>query len=204
MKKVFTVFAALLLLLGALGSAEAFTSYIEIRPVGQHEVDAGDPFNVDIYLVGDGTETLFTYGFDIGFDATELTYVDAVELWPAPPYVPPTTGYMDLTLLEYFDETKTVGAFDGMTLPFGAPGKLIDDIHLGTIEFIVNDPVKLFDGDDDVWVHYRAGMGVTIDNVIVFPESTGPSVGAVPIPGALWLLGSGLLGMIGIRRHRRK
>lgn len=203
MRKLIIFVASVLLVLGAASSAPAYISYIDIRPGGQHEVQAGDPFNVDVYLVGDGTEVLFTYGFDIGFDASELTYVNATEFWPQPPYVGNTTGYMDLTALEYFDETKTVGAFDGCPLPFGAPGKLIDEIHLGTIEFTVNDPVKLFDGEDDVWVHYRTGMGVTIDSVIVFPESTGPSVGAVPIPAAAWLLGSGLLGLIGIRRHRK-
>ena len=40
------------------------------------------------------------------------------------------------------------------------------------------------------WEDWTATMTVT-------------SISPVPIPGALWLLGSGLIGLIGIRRFRK-
>lgn len=36
------------------------------------------------------------------------------------------------------------------------------------------------------------------------PDEYPPTPGAVPIPAAAWLLGSGLLGMVGIARGRRR
>ena len=40
-------------------------------------------------------------------------------------------------------------------------------------------------------------------NVSVAIANDDNNVGAVPIPGAVWLLGSGLLGLVGIRRKKR-
>ncbi len=43
---------------------------------------------------------------------------------------------------------------------------------------------------------YREDIGLTINDYIVRPDSGG----VVPLPGAVWLLGSGLIGLAGIRK----
>ena len=59
------------------------------------------------------------------------------------------------------------------------------------------------DGDEVVaWSNalnsptYRTDSGFTTTDFIVRPDS----VGVVPVPGAVWLLGSGLIGLAGIRK----
>jgi len=60
------------------------------------------------------------------------------------------------------------------------------------------DQATYFGYDRDHWIHDGIGYfgtGADWDAIGV--------INAVPIPGALWLLGSGLLGLIGIRRKRQ-
>ncbi|MBN2808381.1 MAG: VPLPA-CTERM sorting domain-containing protein [Deltaproteobacteria bacterium] len=40
-------------------------------------------------------------------------------------------------------------------------------------------------------------------NISVGVANDDDNIGAVPIPGAIWLLGSGLLGMVGMRRRKK-
>lgn len=205
MKKFFTIFVSLLLVMGAVNLASA--AYVDIRPnqPDPYSVSPGDPFSVEIWLTGDGgssSEVLTNYAFDICFDSTELEYVSATETW-AP-------GYMDIAPLYYNYDEERLDKVPGYTAPavenvdgftFGSL-TLTYPVYMGSIDFTVLTP--LFDGVDDVRVGYHSiGQGVTVDAVITFPDSIGPDLAQVPIPAAAWLLGSGLLGLIGVRRYRK-
>ena len=49
---------------------------------------------------------------------------------------------------------------------------------------------------------HTAGLGVTLPEGASFTSASGQFMSPVPIPAAVWLFGSGLLGLIGVARHR--
>jgi hypothetical protein len=190
--------AALLLLIGMIGSASA--AYVDIRPnlPDPYLVNPGDPFSIEVWLVGEvGDDAVnLSYRFDIGFDPDELALqsidpISAVEAWP-------NEGFSNIKDLSFNAGANTVEWFDGWS--FGSES-LAEPIYYGSIDFTVLTPIG--DGLDDLWVVYVTGAGITIDSVIERPGSVGPDLAQVPIPAAAWLLGSGLLGLIGIRRYNR-
>ncbi|OEU82396.1 MAG: hypothetical protein BA865_02495 [Desulfobacterales bacterium S5133MH4] len=203
MKKLFTCLIGVLLLLVTAGSSSA--AHIEIvpnQPPGT-VLNPGDPFSVQIQLFADGSEILTIYAFDVCFDSTELEYVGAAEAWPQAPFEGTTTMFLDVAPLSYV-APDTVMYFDGFPYPYGSEGKALSPttpIVFGTIDFTVVTPVK--DGANDVEVCYGLGAdGFRINDVFVKLDTNGPDVAPVPIPAAAWLLGSGLLGLIGVRRYR--
>jgi hypothetical protein len=193
MKRHFVLLATFCIVV-AMASSTWASAYYDIVPnmPEPYPVNPGDPFSVSIYIKGDGTSSYNNYTFDVAWDASELSLssvdpLSAEEYWPA--------GWTDGLggAISYNDSAGTIENFDGynFNLPI-APDS--GGILLGTIDFVTLTPVA--DGEADVWVHYRTGQGPVLD-------SYGPDVAAVPIPAAIWLLGSGLLGLIGVRRHRK-
>ena len=61
------------------------------------------------------------------------------------------------------------------------------------------EQLELFKGDIIVGFGDNAGDGDRLDLVIALRGDTNE----VPVPGAIWLLGSGLLGLVGVRRRRQ-
>lgn len=56
---------------------------------------------------------------------------------------------------------------------------------------------------DQTYYGYYVGFEKNCDNLYAWAVRSG-DVSAVPIPAAVWLLGSGLIGLIGVRRRFRK
>jgi hypothetical protein len=196
MKKLQTIFVAFLLVMGAVNLTSA--AYLDIVPNQPDPliVNPGDPFHVDIYLTGNASEILNgAYQFDIAFDTNELALLSdnplsATEFWPP--------GWIDVKPLSFNPSNNHVEFFDGFHFTPYVP--LANPILLGSIDFTILTPV--FDGLDDVEVFYKTGSGFTINGAIIQVPSEGPDLAPVPIPAAAWLLGSGLLGLIGVRRYR--
>lgn len=194
MKRLFVMLTVCSLTVLMASSAWAYSSCFDIVPndPDPFPVSPGDLFSVEVYIKGDGGDNFNNYTFDIGWDESELELqsvypMSATEYWPE--------GWTDGFggPISYNESTGTIENFDGYN--FSIP--LIPDesgVLLGTIDFTVLTPIG--DGDDDVWIHYRTGQGPIL-------TWNGPDLAQVPIPGALWLLGSGLLGLIGVRRYSR-
>jgi hypothetical protein len=170
------------------GFANAATiTYTPLNPT----VTLGDPVTLSI----------------IGEDFTELTNGGNVDLsW-------------DNTILTLDSISDVV-----ITFPGNFNGKSLTDsdtIHLSLGDIFGSGPFGPdFNIADILFTATGVGIspisfGTTLTNWVVGDSSTlyspqptfvggNVTVNAVPIPGALWLLGSGLIGMVGIRRKLRK
>jgi hypothetical protein len=176
---------------------------------------------------GDSTETyevkfvttealnLENYQLNFKYDNTEMQYTS---------YTHPSASGLDADMMGqlYEIEPGTLHNLNAGTFGPGADLEAGTELLLATISFDVFDsPPSVKDGNDDLWFNPidSVGFGTTIDSVwyafkIQPPEflaahlSYGPDMDAVgapvPIPGAVWLLGSGFLGLIGIRKKNRK
>jgi hypothetical protein len=149
----------------------------------------GQPFDVEVKI--SDAPSLITYSFQIMFDGVELDFHSISET-PPPPLTPigatsPADGPIN-----------NIGGF--ALTGFSAPG----DYTLATITFTAEldndlDPLTI-----DIWPNYRPIVDGFVDSSeqIFFPDTHGASVSAVPIPSTLLLLGSGILGLLGLWRRQ--
>jgi len=95
-------------------------------------------------------------------------------------------------------------------IPIGTPGAYTSGTTTGPVDYsvtsITNAPVSLATAwatgqnltlrwVDDNAVNISPDQVIGLDNV---------NISTVPIPAAIWLLGSGLVGLVGVRRRMRK
>lgn len=117
-------------------------------------------------------------------------------------------GFQDGFSFFYTSSTAaTVDVFDGLN----ATGNLLGSINLAaqhTANNCTGDPTGVFCNWDPIGVAF-AGTALSVDfsgtaNQTGYDNVTfGSETPAIPVPAAVWLFGSGLIGLIGIARRKK-
>jgi hypothetical protein len=182
----------------------ASAALFEFRPAGDVTVAEGQPWEVvagqeiDVELWLTGTETFGISDLYATWDTAELAFSGGT-ISAAP------TGYSSRLNSIATNGVDKIWGF-GLSSDTGGIGPGYGEYKVADLIFTVLDPVSPFDTIEDfnmVWD--GSTQYIAIDGG--FPSfgpiaDAAPDVGAVPIPGAVILLGSGLLGLIGIRRRK--
>ncbi len=183
---------------------------IEILPIGTVGAAPGDQLSFDVHLLNDDVTRTgwMQYAFGLYLDPAEVsynnwTYSNEPDNWSS--HMPLRDGNPDtpeLDPLTTYDISNVYGSFNATELSYKvydlAPG---EDVNLGTITVDILNPVV--DGKWDIAIKYDVvhqgdSFFFTGETGIIQPVQTaGPDVAPVPIPGAVWLLCSGL-GMLGL------
>jgi hypothetical protein len=158
--------------------------------------DAQAVFNVNFST--DEETKVDSYNMGFTFDKDELAYVEHSST--------PLNGFFplfgDIVVEKGTISNLNGGAFQAVTV--GA-----DDYKLGAFTFDILNPVADEADESDFNFNYENSMFVIAVNGVDwkndktkalphFTDIAGPA--SVPVPGAVWLLGSGIIGLAGIRR----
>jgi hypothetical protein len=211
-KRFFLLILALSAVLLLTPPADAH--YVWFDSSGLVSATPEESISVDIYLHADFDDTLYGWGLNIGFD--DVNY-GGLEL----EYVSYTYGYETLTAhgtdegVGYIAGDSNLNPGEGVIhagrYDWSFTGDLLDsgeDYLLFSVSFTFVD--GLWDGDD-VWAEWEYSSTnysyFEMDSGLYDASNTmsvaeGSDYGApVPIPGAILLLGSGLIGLAGIRQR---
>ena len=176
-------------------STQAATIYLE--PVTQ-DTTVGGTATLSLYADGEGVAFL-AGGLDIFYDETIVSYNDDFAFDAAFDYDPAfsRTGddcSADITALG----CSVSGEING--IGFGNFSGIADTATLvGTLSFtglsVGVSPVTMATND------LPAGDWYDVDSNLMEVAYNGAEVNVVPVPAAVWLFGTGLLGLIGVARR---
>ena len=198
MKRIL-LFVLCLTALGCLVITPAQAHYVYLEPQDQVSATVGEELTVAAYLHADTNDKIYGWGFSEVFDTTELSRLSfawgssAVGNQGVDAYTP---------VEDYWDVNFTFLSrliLTGVALTAGS------DYQLFTVTYSFMGGA--FNGSD-AWIDWKLGEDVFWDfdsgYVNSLPiQGSGPDYGsnAVPIPGAVWLLGSGVVALVGLKRR---
>ena len=190
--------AALLFAASMLVASAAQAASFSVAPTGSFDATGLTSVTFDVFLDVEPVDVgynVIAWDFDFWFDSTELAYTGSTM----------TAGTLALTSPEnlYANYMDLVGS-----TMLGVGSNLI-----GSVSFDLLMPLQMWDGMADFAVLSQLGTtgadlrGILLDDMMTgvqFDGAEGADVGVVPIPGAAWLLGTGLVGLAGLRRKSKK
>ena len=201
MKKLLSIFILSIFL--AFGASAAMAATISLNPTGELYALPGEEITFTINFESDEPVAFGdSYAICLGYDVDELSVIS----W--------TNDLPNEDFLEFGPPYEKVEGeiwnFNG-SLNFFADRPMIENVQLGTVTFELLAGASI-DGSPDLWFldlpgrttigYINPGDSVpTYHEVADITGHVGADVAAVPIPAAVWLLGSGLLGLVGIRRR---
>ena len=179
MKKIISIVAL---------TAMCFLGGASVSQAWMFDIQQGAAVNsYDINFIA-GPDTVVFDGYQLIFDYSGANLISGVETPPAPLFA----------LFGPYNDTGSMVDFTAAT--FASGPTLSVDWTLANF---------MFDGPATIsWNHMNPSFLVTLAGV----EMTGADLNAagnlantsaVPIPGAVWLLGSGLAGMVAMRRKKK-
>lgn len=150
------------------------------------DVSVSDVFTIDI--LGEGFSFSNGGGVNLFYDASILN-VQSVSI--------------DDTFWNFSTSTGTIDNVSGQVndiLMSAFPGLTVADFTVATIEFIAvgggTSSLMLTESIINPWASSGSRDNPTLINSSV-------TVSAVPVPAAIWLFGSGLLGLIGVAKRNK-
>ena len=190
-----------------VGTANAH--YFSVDPTGTlTDLSVGDELAININFINESDESIWIDIWDVSFK------YDSNELTPVTESNGPITGYK----IDYYYGSELSNSIDeeGGYNVNGANLSSWDEIGAGktatlaTVYFTVVDVIS--DGESDLsWTGLYSGFweigifnATEGSSVLQYMDGAdGPDVSAVPIPGAIWLMISGLMTAFGIRRRNK-
>lgn len=176
----------------SVGFPDANAAYVSVTPTGSFDAQAATAVSYDIFFNVETNESFSFIGWDLDlrYDPGELANWTASNLLAGDiaQTAPDTLNFLYLDILGTTDFTTT-GAH-----------------RLATVSFDIIGPAQPFDGMADFEVLSQLGTGngfATMVEILQFDGALGADVGAVPIPGAFWLLGSGMAALFGFKRRTK-
>ena len=180
--------AASLLMAGSVNAAR-----VDILPVN---TPVGDPITLTVtgseFPLNGVTAGSVAVNWDPAVLSLNTTVADAIGDGA-------TTGFTDvLQFTATSGQLLFAAAVNLLLPPVAVGGGSFDFLHL-SFNALVGTETNISIGVNAIGGPWQDGAGSDITAVTY----TGATIGAVPVPAAIWLFGSGLIGMIAISRRRK-
>jgi hypothetical protein len=188
MKRIVNV---LLIGLMVLMASPSMAMFVSLTPSSQN-VGVGEQFSIVVEAIMEPGESLSSLDFDIDYNSSILGYNSASGMMPGPEW-----GDNDFASADFGPGIANMNGstFEADLSWQDGPGGFV--ISTFTFEALAIGMDVL-----DITYHDFFNESYEIDGNELHLESA--NINVVPIPGAVWLLGTGLMGLVGLRRKMKK
>jgi len=192
----------LIVIFGLLHMGAASAALVSFDPVNQTVVQ-GNPASVDLVISGLGNEILTGFDLEISFDDSILSF-QSFTVGPGPTGLDPFG--LDFGAFSYgFESVTGTAAVGDLSLESDATLQATqpDSFVLGTLAF---DTLSI--GTSALTISFALLAGEL--DASGFATELQADLGAgsievspIPVPAAIWLFGTGLIGLIGFSKRRK-